>query len=150
MRRCFLHRIVSSLMIAEHSYGVIPMKNVDGHWQVLLIQNRSGGYWDFPKGHPIDGEEPQDTAKRELREETGFEVVSLIDTAPLIERYTFFHDGEEIDKTVTLFCAIVEGAVVIDAREIISCEWLLVSDAPDRITYPAGKAVAEKLISMFG
>lgn len=35
------------------------------------------GNWDIPKGHVEDGEQPFDTAVRELREETGLEYDKL-------------------------------------------------------------------------
>jgi 8-oxo-dGTP pyrophosphatase MutT (NUDIX family) len=41
---------------------------------VLLVQGRMSKRWGFPKGHPEPGEQPSDTAARELREETGIQL----------------------------------------------------------------------------
>ncbi len=40
--------------------------------EVLLIRDRNG-YWVFPKGHVETGESPEETAQREVVEETGIE-----------------------------------------------------------------------------
>jgi len=40
--------------------------------EVLLIRDRNG-YWVFPKGHVEPGESPEETARREVAEETGVE-----------------------------------------------------------------------------
>ncbi len=42
----------------------------DARGQVLLVRYRSGG-WAFPKGHIEPGETPEQTARREVHEETG-------------------------------------------------------------------------------
>ena len=64
------------------SYGVIPIRQVGDTWEVFLIHQFSNignnSYWVFPKGHPEAGETPEQTAKRELIEETGMTVGTLL------------------------------------------------------------------------
>lgn len=50
------------------SAGIVPILRQDQTKYLLL---RSGGYWDFPKGLVNEGEDPLDSAIRELEEETG-------------------------------------------------------------------------------
>lgn len=58
---------------------------LDGGGRVLLVRYRSGA-WAFPKGHVEPGETLEQTAVREVQEETG---VSAAVRAPLPEtRYT--------------------------------------------------------------
>ena len=64
-----------------HSYGILLFRHTADHWQVLLVHpggpfwaGKDRGAWSIPKGLP-DGDEPElETARREFREETGFEV----------------------------------------------------------------------------
>ncbi|MCF7983396.1 MAG: NUDIX domain-containing protein [Thiohalocapsa sp.] len=50
------------------SAGVVPVREIDGEAHFLLL--RCYGYWDFPKGEIENGEDPLQTAVREVREET--------------------------------------------------------------------------------
>lgn len=51
------------------SAGVIVVRRQEGSWLYLLL--RVYGYWDFPKGIVEHGEDPLQTARREVEEETG-------------------------------------------------------------------------------
>src|SRR5690349_8192441 len=51
------------------SAGVVVVRQTELRWRVLLL--RVYNYWDCPKGVVEAGEEPLETARREVREETG-------------------------------------------------------------------------------
>jgi len=51
------------------SAGVVVVRRAEDGWRVLLL--RVYNYWDCPKGLVEAGEGPLDTARREVREETG-------------------------------------------------------------------------------
>lgn len=57
----------------EESCGIIPLQKISGTWMVFIVQHKSG-YWGFPKGHIEPGETQQQTASRELFEETGLHI----------------------------------------------------------------------------
>ena len=67
--------------MSVHSYGILLYRYSADHIQVMLVHpggpfwaGRDAGAWSIPKGLP-EGEAPGlATARREFREETGFEV----------------------------------------------------------------------------
>src|SRR5207245_6680827 len=50
--------------------GVVYRKSSKDVTEILLIQD-SKGRWTIPKGHIEEGENPRQTAQREITEETG-------------------------------------------------------------------------------
>jgi len=68
------------------SAGVVVVRPETDAWRVLLL--RVYNYWDCPKGLIDAGEDPLDTARREVREETGIDELhfrwgeSFIETLP--------------------------------------------------------------------
>lgn len=58
--------------IFQKSCGVVPFRRLGGNAEILLLFQRGSGTWSFPKGHMEAGETEQQTALRELFEETGF------------------------------------------------------------------------------
>ena len=53
------------------SCGIVLARETEDGIQTLML--RAFHHWDFPKGLLEEGEEPLQTAKRELREETSIE-----------------------------------------------------------------------------
>lgn len=68
--------------------------------------------WSLPKGTPDDGESPEQTALREVTEETGLEV-RILDTIGDIH-YRFVRDGRRIDKTVHYYLMEAIGGDLAD------------------------------------
>ena len=54
-------------------FGALPWRFSDGKLEVLLITSRDTGRWIIPKGWPIDGSTPAETAATEAFEEAGLE-----------------------------------------------------------------------------
>lgn len=122
----------------ETSYGVVPLRKLRGEWKTLLVKHGKG-HWGFPKGHAEEGEEANETAARELQEETGLQVKSFLNIPPYTEHYFFRAGPDLIDKTVTYFAAEVEGKVVIQAAEITDFKWLTFEEAHALATFPEAK-----------
>ena len=61
-------------MKTEKSCGAVVLRKNQGRLQVLLIKHINGGHWAFPKGHVEPGETEEQTALREIKEETGLSV----------------------------------------------------------------------------
>lgn len=65
-------------MNIEKSCGAVVFTKVDGQLRYLLVRNMEGIY-GFPKGHTEGDETEKETALREVKEETGVDVVLMPD-----------------------------------------------------------------------
>ena len=105
----------------ESSCGAVVYRDIKGEIRYLLIKNRRSAHWGFPKGHIEMGETPQQTAIREVLEETGIHV-KLIDGFESISKYKI---QNRIEKRVTIFVGTTHDTnTSIQQEEIEDYIWL--------------------------
>ena len=100
----------------------------------------------LPKGAPHVGESGQETAVREVREETGITVEAgerLGDVS-----YVYRRDGRRIRKTVTYYlCEFVEGSTDDHDHEVDDARWIPLEDALTALTYPGERRLVARAMS---
>lgn len=118
-------------------FGCVPVRYINAEHQVLLILHKKGGHWGLPKGGAEEGETPEQTALRELMEETGLMDCPLDTSRTYSETHVVEKDGVQIQKTVKFFfCTVPETEpVAIDRSEIIDYRWLPFPEAVGKATY---------------
>ena len=87
----------------EKSCGAVVFTRVDGEIRYLLIKSLTGTY-GFPKGHVEENETEQETAKREVLEETSLHVELLNDFREE-DTYSFKFNCEIRMKHIVYFLA---------------------------------------------
>jgi 8-oxo-dGTP pyrophosphatase MutT (NUDIX family) len=101
----------------------------------------------LPKGAPHVGESGQETAVREVREETGITVEAgerLGDVS-----YVYRRDGRRIRKTVTYYlCEFVEGSTDDHDHEVDDARWMPLEEARRRLSYPGERAMIDRALSI--
>jgi bis(5'-nucleosidyl)-tetraphosphatase len=103
-------------------------------------------FWTFPKGHAEEGELPQESALRELKEETG--LVATLDTTKTPYAYTYtFKDGEHtVEKTATYFVGWVsEDTSILQTKEVQEGRWCRYSEALTLLSHEPTRNILEKL-----
>lgn len=136
-------------IIKDYSYGVVPVRKVDDHWHVFLIHQiprRGELFWTFPKGHPEAGESSQETALRELHEETGLVPDRLVDDVMFTQEYTFTHDTKNIEKKVLYYVGVIgspEFQIQID--EIHEAKWCTFAEARVLLTHDIAKQLLDEV-----
>lgn len=74
--RLFRRGSIQEVVREQTAGGIIYRKNKRGGLEILLIQDAKNR-WTIPKGHIEDGEKPNETAEREIREETGLQKMNV-------------------------------------------------------------------------
>ena len=127
--------------LTEHSYGGIVVRGDE----MAAIVPRGKRALALPKGGPEQGEGPEDTAAREVREETG--VVGTV-RAPLGDVVYFYRrSGRRIRKTVTFYLLdYVEGSLDDHDHEVTEARWVPLQQARVDLTYPGERDMVENAI----
>ncbi len=126
----------------EKSCGAIIIhKSGENNHKVLLVKNHNGRYWSFPKGHVEKGETEEETAIREIKEETGLDV-EIVDSFREVSDYCPFG---RIKKRVVFFMAQTFSTnVKVQKEEIDSYIWVDLNDVHNKCTYDNDLRVIKK------
>lgn len=104
--------------------------------------DRHGGTWTLPKGTPDPGESLEETAVREVEEETGLRV-RITAPLPSIE-YDFVQGGMRIHKTVHYFVMQpVGGDLARHDREFERVRWVGFEEARSILTFETERALVD-------
>ena len=132
--RPFLREEVSAggIVLGPNGVLLIKVKNLEGN--VL---------WTFPKGHIEKGESLEQTALREVQEETGWKCHVTGDVGVI--RYEFRRDLRPVLKTVHWFYMAPDEKVgQADPEEVVDCRWYSFAEAAALLVYKSD----QKLMSM--
>ena len=134
-------KIKSIRCLYEKSCGGIIFYKTKQNTKILLVKNNNGRYWSFPKGHIEEGETEQETAIREIKEETGLDV-TIVKNFREISEYCPFG---KIRKRVVFFLArAFTDNVKIQEEEIDSYIWVDLQQARKLCTYDNDLRIIEK------
>jgi 8-oxo-dGTP pyrophosphatase MutT (NUDIX family) len=129
-------------MPREISAGMILFRRTpEPHYLLLHYES---GHWDFPKGHIESGEDPEETAKRELQEETGISEMRLVDGYKQTLRYFFRQKGIGIFKVVIFFLGETTQSEVTLSAEHVGFDWLPYDAALARLTFKNSRDILIK------
>lgn len=128
-------------MLHEKSCGAIVYRKSHGNTEILLIKHVNSGHWSFPKGH-VEGDETElETAKREIMEETGIDVI----LDPTFRETVTYSPKKDTHKVVVYFLAKAKNFDFIAQEEEISeIRWVDVGYAVNILTYENDKVIVNK------
>jgi len=113
-------------------------------WEVLVTQHSGHKGWDFPKGHREIYENEEQTALREVEEETGVKA-KIIDRVGQTQ-YFYYEEGLRVLKTVVFYLMkyISEGEATT-AEEVSAKVWLPVDEVEAKLTFKDTKKMWRKV-----
>ena len=125
------------------SAGGIVVRFESGTPQFVAGRRKDVRTWTLPKGTPHEGETTEETALREVAEETGLEVriVEPIDSIA----YDFSQRGARIHKTVFYFLMEPTGGDLTGHdHEFDEVRWFDLAEAGGVLTFESERSLVER------
>jgi type II secretory ATPase GspE/PulE/Tfp pilus assembly ATPase PilB-like protein/8-oxo-dGTP pyrophosphatase MutT (NUDIX family) len=147
----------SSPRLAEPAVSHLSIGTVDVYvirplaagWRVLVLQRaldtRCPTAWETVHGHIEPGEEPEDAAIREVREESGLEVARLYNVT--VQPF-YLHKTHTVEMAVVFAAFVDEPAGFTLGVEHQGAEWLSVEDALERFVWPRERDALREVIHL--
>jgi len=138
----------------EHAFsagGVVIRQGPSAPELVLGLRRHDGrrDIWSLPKGTPDGDETPQETALREVTEETGLQV-RILDTIGDIH-YRFVRHGRRIDKTVHYYLMEATGGDLADHdHEFADVRWFEVAEADALMRFATERDILARALPVAG
>ena len=145
-------------MVREFSAGGVVARRMRGKWWIAAIEpegqrtrGRRGNtpVLALPKGLVDNGEKPEQTAVREVREETGVEAALVSKLRDI--KYFYMRswgDGEKVFKIVSFYLLSYRSGRIdeISAEmrvEVRRALWIPLEEAPERLSYRGERDVVK-------
>ena len=133
------------------SSGGVVFRPAGAGYEVALIRvaRADGDAWALPKGWVEKGEDLEQTAVREVREETGLDAKVLRKLGEITYEFYSKTDRGRIVKTVHLFLMEWLGGDTADHDdEVEEVRWFPLEDALRMLTYKNEREMLEKAMSL--
>jgi dihydroneopterin triphosphate diphosphatase len=118
-------------------------------WRVLTLQRslttRCPTAWETVHGRIERGEEPEQTAVREVREETGLAVERLYNVC--VQPF-YLHKTHTVELSVCFAAFVTPGAPVTLGEEHTRYEWLTPEAALDRFVWPRERSALREVMQL--
>ncbi len=128
------------------SAGGIVVRRANGVPQFVAGKRRRDGdsfTWTLPKGTPIAGETTEQTALREVAEETGLEV-RIVEPLDSIA-YSFVQRGARVRKTVHYFLMEPTGGdLAAHDHEFEDVRWIDLAEAGAVLTFETERSLVDR------
>lgn len=129
------------------SAGGVVFRRSDGAIEVVICGRDSDGVWGLPKGTPDAGESLEETAVREVSEETGLDV-RIVDKVGVVE-YWFAREGVRYHKWVHHYLLEAAGGDTNNHdHEYDRVEWRPVGAALKTLSFKNEVEIVEKARQM--
>lgn len=136
--------------VREYSSGGIVFRLKEGIVEIVLLQDLKAR-WSIPKGHVESGETLEQTAIREVGEETGLKSLKILSK---LDKIHFFYRMNNKLIFMTNFVYLMEATDVsepleleVDSEGIVDVQWFEAEQAYDIVEYKATKVIIREAIN---
>ncbi len=134
--------------IQEKSCGIILFREEKGERYYLLL-HYPGGHWDFGKGHVEANENEEQTARREMTEETGISKITFTKGFRNAMDYYYRRERKLYHKEVVYFLGKTTESKVKLSHEHQGYAWLTYQDALKQLTFLNAQLLLKKAEKVF-
>jgi 8-oxo-dGTP pyrophosphatase MutT (NUDIX family) len=134
--------------VHETSAGGLVVDGIDGPREnqvaalIGRLDRRGRMLWSLPKGHIEQGETAEQTAIREIAEETGIRGDVLASLGSI--DYWFVTEGRRVHKTVHHYLLrFLGGELSAEDLEVSEVAWVPLAELPSRLAYADERRLAE-------
>ena len=125
-------------MTKEKSCGAVIFRKHQNKYQYVLVQQRYGLHFGFPKGHVESDESEIMTAYREVKEETGLDVKIFGE----VRAQTRYSPRQGVIKDVIYFLAEAKSTVINrQEEEIAEAIWVDEENVLDKLSHATDKRI---------
>jgi 8-oxo-dGTP pyrophosphatase MutT (NUDIX family) len=139
-------------MEREFSAGAVVVRRLQGRWWVAAIRpgGKAEGTWALPKGNLGRDESPEETALREVTEETGLEGISQGKLGDV--RYVYSRRGTRVFKVVSFYLVRYRRGRIDDVpesfrHEVAEARWIPLEEAPRLLAYGGEREMAKAALA---
>lgn len=125
-------------MVVEKSVGAVVV-NPDGFYLLLNRADKKGDFWEFPKGHQIEGETDIETLRRELNEEIGIEKIELIEN--FIGKNEYISSSTGNTRIILLYLVKLPDDKIIISAEHKGYIWTTLIDALVKLNHDTWREI---------
>lgn len=124
--------------------GIVFNKN-----KVLLTKHSENHHWGFPKGLIEEGQNSEQAALREVKEEGGVEAEILGKVG--YSKYIYTFEGDKIFKVVTYFLMkYISGNPKDHDWEMEEAGWFSLDEALKTLSFPQDKELLKQALLLLG
>ncbi|MGZ4033164.1 MAG: NUDIX hydrolase [Tumebacillaceae bacterium] len=125
---------------------------LDGTGRILMNRRTDNGFWGLPGGMMEPGESLEETAKREVQEETGLTIEAL-ELFDVFSGHEFFYEYPHGDQVYNVTAAYVSsqynGEMISHNEESHELRFFALKDLPSEMASPI-KPIVEKFLRVKG
>lgn len=127
----------------EKSCGAVVFTRICGESCYVIIESLEG-YYGFPKGHCEAGETEQETALREVREETGLRV-DILPGFRYVDEHPIPSKPGVIKQIVYFAAEYADQKIRFQADELRSARLMTFEEALDAFQWESSKVILHKV-----
>lgn len=128
--------VIEEVVHETTSGGIVFRHNEEMNIVEVLLIKDAKNRWTIPKGHVEEGEEPKQTAEREIREETGLQDMKVMQW---LGKVNFRYRRDHTLVLMTMHIYLVEGKGNTNRLHpedwLSDIQWLPATEAVDAIAY---------------